>query len=68
MGDYEIRQIVEELRNPDKFDAAIPKLQKFLEQNPLIDLNDYLQECSRTFQSFVKTSLETYRSSISKFL
>jgi hypothetical protein len=31
MGDYEIRQIVEELRNPDKFDAAIPKLQKFLE-------------------------------------
>ena len=60
-GDIEIKSIVEELRNPEKFENAIPKLYRFLENNPQIDLNDYLHECSKTFQQFIKTSLEKHK-------
>ena len=58
---------MEELRQPDKFESAIPKLYKFLESNPQIELNDYLQECSKTFQQFIKNNLDKHKSSISKF-
>jgi hypothetical protein len=45
----EIKAIVEELRNPEKFESAIPKLAKYLDMNPSTDLNEYLHECSKTF-------------------
>ena len=54
VADSEIRGIIEDMRNPDQFESTIPKLHKFLEANPQIDLNDYIQECSKTFQTFIR--------------
>lgn len=60
-SEQEIKQIVEELRNSDQFETALPKLYNFLENNPQVDLNEYLQDCSKTFQQFIKQNLEKYR-------
>jgi hypothetical protein len=41
--------IVEELRKPEMFEIALPKLVKILDEHPEINLDDYLQACSPTF-------------------
>jgi|HubBroStandDraft_4_1064222.scaffolds.fasta_scaffold5851465_1 hypothetical protein len=42
-----MKSIVEELKVSDQFENAIPKLHKFLEHNPQVDLNEHLAECSK---------------------
>lgn len=66
--DFEIKAVMIELRNPEKFDTAIQKLNRLLEQNPHIDINDYLNECSKSFQTFIKTNLENLKESLSKLV
>ena len=63
LPDQELQSIIEELRHPEMFEAAIPKLYTFLEKNPQMDLNEFLQDCSKTFQDFIKKNLERYRNS-----
>jgi len=45
----EMKELIEELRHPEMFEAAIPKLHHLLLRHPSLDLNEYLQDCSKTF-------------------
>jgi hypothetical protein len=58
----EINQIVADLRNPEKFEATLPKLVKILNDHPELKLDNYTQQCSVTFQRFIKTNVESFRS------
>ena len=60
--DQEINQIVDDLRNPEKFEMTLPKLVKILNDHPEINLDNYLQQCSATFQRFIKTNLDNLKS------
>lgn len=59
--DREIRQIVDDLRSPEKFENALQRLVQLLQSHPEVNLDDYLQQCSLTFQRFIKNNLETLR-------
>mmetsp|Transcript_9655 Transcript_9655/g.9334 ORF Transcript_9655/g.9334 Transcript_9655/m.9334 type:complete len:214 (+) Transcript_9655:942-1583(+) len=58
--EQELKSLIEELRHPEMFETAIPKLYAFLERNQQLDLNEYLQDCSKTFQDFIKKNLEKF--------
>lgn len=47
--DQQIKQLVNELKNPDKYEAAIPRLAQLLQEYPDIDIDYYIQQCSPTF-------------------
>ena len=53
--------ILEELKNPEKFEIILPKLVKILDDNPSVNLYDNLQGISPAFQRFIKNALESYR-------
>jgi cytoskeleton-associated protein 5 len=41
--DQEINSIVDDLRNPEKFEATLPRLVRILNEHPEINLDNYLQ-------------------------
>ena len=45
----EIRQIVDDLRSPEKFEGALQRLVRVVKDHPEVNLDDYLQQCSPTF-------------------
>lgn len=49
MLDMELRQIVEDLKKTEKFEATMPRLVQILDDNPGVDLDAYLSNCSATF-------------------
>jgi hypothetical protein len=57
----EVTKIVEDLKNPDMFDDALQRLVKVLRENPDLKMEDYLANCSPTFQRFIYTNLDNLR-------
>jgi len=55
---------MEELRNSEQFDAALPKLVRFLNENPQVDLDEYLQDCSKQFAQFIKQNVEKHQATM----
>lgn len=59
-----MRQLIDELKNSEMFENAIPKLHKYLLSHPQVDLNEYLAECSKTFADFIKKNLDKHRNTL----
>jgi carbon monoxide dehydrogenase subunit G len=60
--EFEIKKIIQELRDPAKVELAIPKLDKFAKQNPAYNFQTNLKRESEQFCQQVLGQLESFRS------
>ena len=63
--EFEIKKIIQDLKDPSKLEQAIPKLDKFSKQNPSYDFVKNLQKESEDFAKRIMTNLEQYRNGAS---
>lgn len=61
MLEFEFKKIVQDLRDNNKFEQGIAKLEKFTKQYPQYDCNKTLQRESEEFAQRVMNGLRQYR-------
>ncbi len=59
--EFEIKKIVQDLKDPHKMDQGIEKLNKFTKQNPTYDYNKHLIKESAHFAQNVEKKLNAFR-------
>jgi hypothetical protein len=42
------------------FGSAIPKLHRFLQAHPYVDLDDHLAECTESLAAYIKSNLKEH--------
>ena len=60
--EFEFKKIIQDLREPNKYDQGIQKLDKFQKQNPQYDYEGNLKKESEFFAKKVLNSLNQLRS------
>lgn len=59
--DFELKRIVQDLKDPQKFENGIHKLDKFARQNPSIDYQKNLRKEGDAFAQNILAQLENFR-------
>lgn len=59
--EFEFKKIIQDLRDPQKFDQGVVKLDKFMKTNPQYDSMKNLQKESDFFAKKVLNSLDQHR-------
>jgi hypothetical protein len=63
--EYEFKKILQDLRDPSKYDQGIVRLEKFSKNNPHYDYKDKLERESEQFSSKVLSSLNQAQKGLS---